>query len=119
MSEPVHSGDPVDVSGDALEPDVAYVAHVALPSEPWLDRADLRLAGATIATLALLGALAGLLWSAWSQSATRGLVYTKTAIIPDQTEGFISSDGRFVVITAIIGIVAGLIGWRLRARRVR
>jgi Protein of unknown function (DUF2567) len=106
VSEPLIPGDPVDVIEGARE-----------PTEPWLERDDLRLAAVTIAALAVVGALAGLLWSAWSRTATRGLVYTKTAIIPDQTEGFISTDGRFVVITAAIGIIAGLIAWRLRTRR--
>jgi hypothetical protein len=103
-----NSGDPVDVIDGPLD---------SGPTEPWFERADLLLAAVTIGALAVIGALAGLLWSAWSRTATRGLVYTKTAIIPDQTEGFISTDGRFVVITAVIGVIAGLIGWRLRARR--
>jgi hypothetical protein len=87
------------------------------PGDPWFTRAELRVAALTIATLAALGALAGLAWSAWSDTATRGLVYTKTAIVPDQTEGFISSDGRFAVLTGVLGLLAGLIVWRLRAVR--
>jgi hypothetical protein len=67
-----------------------------------------------IGVLAVAGAAAGPVWAAWSHTATRGLVYTKTAIIPDQTEGFISSDGRFVVITGLIGLVAGLAAWLRR-----
>jgi hypothetical protein len=74
-------------------------------------------AAALVAVLAAVGALAGLIWSAWDNGATRGLVYTKTAIIPDQTEGFISTDGRFVVITGVIGLVAGSVAWLLRAHR--
>jgi Protein of unknown function (DUF2567) len=86
-------------------------------AEPWVTRGDLRFAAVTIAALAVAGALAGLVWGAWSRTATRGLVYTKTAIIPDQTEGFISSDGRFAAITAVIGLVAGALVWRWRGAR--
>ena len=86
-------------------------------AEPWVTRGDLRFAAFVVAGLAVTGALAGLVWGAWSRTATRGLVYTKTAIIPDQTEGFISSDGRFAVITAVIGLVAAVIVWRWRGAR--
>jgi hypothetical protein len=86
-------------------------------SAPWVERGDLVVAAITIAALATIGALAGLVWSAWSNTATRGLVYSKTAVIPDETEGFISSDGRFTVITAVIGVVAGIIVWRQRSVR--
>jgi hypothetical protein len=96
---------------------VGPVGPAPLAREPWFERVDLRLAVITIAVLAVLGAVAGLGWAAWSRTATRGLLYTKTAIIPDQTEGFISSDGRFIVITAVIGLVAGLAVWRRRAER--
>ncbi len=79
------------------------------PRDPWVTAAELRLAAITVGGLAVLGALAGLGWAAWARTATRGLVYTKTAIIPDETEGFISSDGRFAVITAVIGLGAGVL----------
>jgi Protein of unknown function (DUF2567) len=83
----------------------------------WIQPGEVRGAGVIAAALAIVGALAGFGWSAWSATPTRGLIYSKTAIIPDQTEGFISSDGRFVVITAIIGVIAGLIVWRFRSVR--
>jgi hypothetical protein len=86
-------------------------------AEPWVTRGDLRFAAFTIGGLAVVGALAGLIWAGWSHTATRGLVYTKTAIIPDETEGFISSDGRFAVITAVIGLVAAIVVWRWRDAR--
>ncbi len=87
------------------------------PRDPWFTRAELRLAAVTIVVLATLGALAGLGWAAWARTATRGLIYTNTSIIPDETEGFISSDGRFALITAVIGLAAGLLLWRRRAQR--
>ena len=84
---------------------------------PWVERNDIRLAAVTIASLVVIGAVAGFAWAAWSATATRGLIYTRTTIIPDQTEGFVSSDGRFTVITLAIGLLAGLIVWRRRGER--
>jgi len=87
------------------------------PHEPWVSPGDVRAALGLLIGLVVVGAIAGAGWAAWSRTPTRGLVYTAHSIIPDQTEGFISSDGRFVIITAVIGLAAGLIAWSRRAHR--
>jgi hypothetical protein len=38
-------------------------------------------------------------------------------MIPDETEGFISADGRYLIITAAIGLMMGLAVWLMREYR--
>lgn len=80
-------------------------------SEPWFHPREVRVASATFLVLLVVGALLGLVWNLWSRTPTQGLVYTAHAIIPDETEGFISSDGRFLVLTGVVGLLAALIVW--------
>ena len=83
---------------------------------PWITKADLRFAGVVAAALAVLGAAAAPLWSAISPHS-RAIVISSSVVIPDETEGFVSADGRFLVITALIGLVAGLVCWSRRSYR--
>jgi hypothetical protein len=78
---------------------------------PWVTRRELTDGGLTVLVLIVLGVLLGFGWHVWSDTATRGLVYYKKAIVPDETEGFVSSDGRFVVLTALAGLLAGVVTW--------
>jgi hypothetical protein len=87
------------------------------PREPWVTRAELIFALQVVAALLIFGALAGLLWRAWATTPTRGLAYYNHTIVPDETEGFVSSDGRFVVITALLGLLAGAVVWMRRPSR--
>lgn len=77
---------------------------------------DLRAAGAVGGVLAVLGVLAGLVWGLASPHSL-GYVARPGVVIPNETEQFIGADGRFVLITAIIGLVAGAVCWAWRARR--
>ena len=79
--------------------------------DPWFYPREVRVAAATFLALLVVGALLGLVWHLWSRTPTQGLVYTQHAIIPDETEGFISSDGRFLVLTGVAGLLAALIVW--------
>lgn len=74
--------------------------------------AGLKLIGA----MAVLGVLAGVLWLSIS-SHSAGFVTGPHQVIPDETEQFISSDGRFTIITGVIGLVAGGLCWARRDRR--
>jgi Protein of unknown function (DUF2567) len=67
-------------------------------------------------TLAAVGLPAGLLWRAWSPR-TVGFVYQPHAVIPDESEALIASDGRFLVITGAIGLLAAVLVWSRRAWR--
>jgi uncharacterized protein DUF2567 len=78
---------------------------------------DVRAGAILIAVLAAAGALLGLLWQWWSPAGPIGLVISRGAIQPDETEAFVAGDGRFAVITAAVGLVAGLLAWRRRERR--
>jgi hypothetical protein len=84
---------------------------------PWVTRTELAFAAEVVGTLLAVGLVAGLLWRAWARTPTRGLAYYNHTILPDETEGFISSDGRFVVLTSVIGLIAGLVVWSRRRHR--
>ncbi len=79
-------------------------------------RGDLRSAAAVVGVLAVLGVLAGLLWGVASPHSL-GFVSQPGLVIPNETEQFIGADGRYVFITAIIGVIAGVLCWGWRARR--
>ena len=84
--------------------------------EPWLEPGDVRAAATLAGVLVILGLVAGLVWAAVSPHGS-GVVVTKTEIIPFEQENWIAADGRFAIITAIIGLVAGLVAWFWRSRR--
>lgn len=79
-------------------------------------RGDLRSAAAVIGVLGVLGLLAGVLWGVASPHSL-GFVSRPGLVIPNETEQFIGADGRYVLITAIIGVIAGVLCWGWRARR--
>ena len=87
------------------------------PFAPWFSRAELVAAYLAVFGLVVLGSVLGILWHFWSNTPTRGLVYTAHSIVPDETEGFVSSDGRFAVLTTVLGLLAGLLAWLWRSRR--
>ncbi|HEV7204433.1 MAG TPA: hypothetical protein VGN18_07455 [Jatrophihabitans sp.] len=67
--------------------------------------------------LVVLGALLGLVWAAWSPPGPRALVISPGVFVPDETESFIAGDGRFLVIAAVVGLLAGIVAWRRVADR--
>jgi hypothetical protein len=83
---------------------------------PWATRRDFRVAGLVFAALVVIGVLLGLIWPGITPRA-QGFVYLKHTIVPLETESFVASDGRFVLLTAPVGIVAGLGAWLHRASR--
>ncbi len=101
-------------------PMTPYAGLVAPPAEPvrepWLERGDLRAAAMLAGVLVILGLIAGLLWAAISPHGS-GVVVSKTEIIPFEQENWIAADGRFAIITAVIGLVAGLVAWFWKSRR--
>jgi hypothetical protein len=70
------------------------------------------LAGAML----VAGVLLGVIWTAWSPPGPRGGVL-KAGIQPDETESFVSADGRFALLTAVVGVIAGICAWYLRRQR--
>jgi hypothetical protein len=86
------------------------------PSEPWIEPGDVRAAAVLVGILAVVGLLAGVLWLVISPHA-QGIVVSKTEVIPFEQENWIAADGRFALITAAIGLVAGSAAWFWRSRR--
>ncbi len=89
----------------------------ARPAVPWLTRRDLLVAAGIIVTLAALGVGVGVIWWAISPGRPLGLYVTPHAVIADETESFISTDGRFVLLNGALGLVAGIATWLFRSWR--
>jgi uncharacterized membrane protein YeaQ/YmgE (transglycosylase-associated protein family) len=85
-----------------------------------IDRAaQLRAAGVLVLALAVLGALLGIVWQAWAPQGPAGAILAK-GIQADETEAFVSGDGKFALITLIVGLLAGVVAFQLRPfRRAR
>jgi hypothetical protein len=67
----------------------------------------------------VVGALLGLLWLAWSPQSTVYRIPTSsggTVLIPDETENWMAADGRFLTLSALAGLAAGLLTWYLLRR---
>ena len=87
----------------------------APPTRP--DRvAALKASGLLVAAMAVVGALLGIVWEAWSPPGPAGAVLAH-GIQADESEAFIAGDGRFALITVIVGIAAGLVAWYVRPFR--
>jgi Protein of unknown function (DUF2567) len=95
------------------QPEVSSAGPWAEPSpprEPLTSRGEVLLAVITVVGLVILGVLLGLLWAKISPDRPRGLVID-AGIIPDETESFVASDGRFAIITGLVGVVSALALW--------
>jgi hypothetical protein len=68
------------------------------------------------AAMCVVGCLVGVIWAAWSPAGPAG-ERVPGGIIADETEAFIAGDGRFVLLTVIVGIAAGVAAWYLRSVR--
>ncbi|MDT4938355.1 MAG: hypothetical protein QOG80_2026, partial [Pseudonocardiales bacterium] len=53
----------------------------------------------------------------WSPPGPLGFVLPGHLVQPDETEAFVAADGRYAVITGVVGLVAAVALWRLK--RVR
>jgi hypothetical protein len=77
---------------------------------------QLRAAGLVAGALAVLGALLGPIWEAWSPPGPIGIQLSE-GIQPDETEAWVAGDGRFAVIAIVVGLVAAVLAWYLPALR--
>lgn len=71
---------------------------------------------ALFAGLMIIGAILGAVWAAWSPS-TPAAILGAAGTTADETENFAAADGRFALLTAIVGIAAGVGAWYLRPHR--
>ena len=68
----------------------------------------------TLAVLAVAGVVAGFVWAQLSPPRPPAQILSGGRYIPDETEAFIAGDGRYLIITVVIGLVAALAAWFLR-----
>ncbi len=80
-------------------------------------RDDLVVAAVIVGVLTVLGALLGLVWSAWSPPGPTAIVVGGGAFeVLGENEKQIAADGRFLLIVSAVGLVAGLFAWLGRPR---
>jgi hypothetical protein len=92
------------------------LAAAVRPSDP-TTRPTLRLAVLLALGLAVLGALLGLVWAAWSGPQQRAYVVAPGKLYPfDEVETSVGADGRYLTIVAAVGLLTGLLTWYLRPR---
>jgi hypothetical protein len=80
----------------------------------WFPRSDVRAAGFVVASLAVAGALLGVVWQWWSPPGPLAVVLPGRLIQPDESEAFIAADGRYAVLTGALGLVAAVVVWLRR-----
>lgn len=77
---------------------------------------DYRPVAILFAALIVLGVVLGVVWELWSPPGPRGGVLT-AGIQADETESFAAADGRYALLTGVLGILAGIAAWYLRRHR--
>jgi hypothetical protein len=82
-------------------------------------RSDLRSAVLLVSALGLTGVPAGIVW--WLLAPRLDFRITSAGPVPvvavPPEELLISDDGVFVLVVSVVGLLAGLVAWRLRRRR--
>jgi len=85
------------------------------PPQPWRPLAWLA------AAQLLAGLVAGLVWRLTAPSTVSYLISGEDGkpafVVPDESESQIAGDGRFVLLSVLLGVVFGLAAWRLRRLR--
>ncbi|MHA3703049.1 hypothetical protein ACXR2U_12800 [Jatrophihabitans sp. YIM 134969] len=114
-SAPVPGPEPSDV----WAPPAAWAPPppAAPPARPWVTRRELRAGALVVGVLVVVGVLAGFVWLWWSPSRGIALALGPHTLLPDETENFVAADGRYAVLTAAVGVLAGVGGWLWRAVR--
>lgn len=85
-------------------------------SREFLD--DLRTAAVLVVGIAALGAVLGLVWSAWSPAGPRAFVYRPgRAFAYEESESWVAADGRYLVLTVAVGLLVGLGLWLSKRNR--
>jgi hypothetical protein len=114
MSSPSWDGAPASDPYRTVGPGAPEIRPDA--SGPGATRRALRAGAMLVACLAVAGVLLGLVWTAITPRA-HGFAYLKQTVLPHENESFVASDGRFLLLTAAVGLVAALACWLDRASR--
>ena len=81
-------------------------------------RAALIALAAVVAGTAVLGAATGFLWASVAPRALAVVVTRGSAnVVNPETNAFIAADGWFTLLTAVGGVVSGLLGYALAVKR--
>jgi hypothetical protein len=70
-----------------------------------------------IAGFVVIGAVLGAIWLQWSPPRPRAYILGPGAVLPDESESFISTDARFVILTGAAGVVVAMATWFRRSLR--
>jgi hypothetical protein len=87
------------------------------PRRPWFPVAELREAAIVVGVLAAVGAVLGIVWQWWSPPGPLAGVLPGHLIQPDETEAMVAADGRYAIVVAAVGLVAGVAVWFRRGLR--
>jgi hypothetical protein len=66
------------------------------------------------------GVLVGVIWRLWAPSTVAFVAAGpdgRTVLIPAESESQFAGDGRFALLAAVVGALAGALAWRLRTGR--
>jgi hypothetical protein len=81
-------------------------------------RAALIALAAVVAGTAVLGAATGFIWASVAPRALAVVVARGSAnVVNPETNAFIAADGWFTLLTAVGGVISGLLGYALAVRR--
>ena len=92
-----------------------------LPQQPSRSVRAWRPLGYLVAAQLLAGVLAGLVWRLTAPATVSYLISGADGqppfVVPQESESQIAGDGRFVLLSVLLGLVFGLLAWQLRAVR--
>jgi hypothetical protein len=106
-----------DAVTDTDRPTPAPAGSSGAPRAGWRWRALALLAAGQLAA----GVLIGVIWRVWAPKTTSYLLSGGAGkapfVVPDESESQIAGDGRFVLLSVLVGVVFGALAWQLRSRR--
>jgi hypothetical protein len=76
----------------------------------------LRAMFAVIVGLAVVGVPAGVVWNAVAPHAEGEIVEEGVDLVDPATKAFIGADAVFMIVMAVVGVMAGVVAWRLGRR---
>jgi hypothetical protein len=86
-------------------------------SRAWLSGPQLLGGLLTVVGLSAIGAALGVVWRWWAPARPYGVVLAPHAIAAGESESFIAGDGRYALLTGVVGLVFGIAAWWARSAR--